>query len=309
MTTALVPTSFAELMQMAEVISGAEGLVPRHCRSPRHAAVLIMRGAELGLQPMESLAALHLIDGKVTLSADTMLRVAIQGGVRVAYPEFTGERVTVELARPGFEPFRCSWSIADAKRAGLAGRQNWRKYPRAMLRARAVAEALRAYAPDLLAGAYLPEELGQADTETPPQARHEAPSEPEGITDAQIVDPEPEASDEPAAVSAPGVSDRDHLLAVWHEQMGAVLDSSTIKAAREGSAGGRLRKWAEDDRASTHEQLSDAAWGLIMPIDVNEDIAAKMLRRLATEDGQKNLRRQVYQRLPVIVERIEQSAP
>ena len=201
MTTALVPTSFAELMQMAEVISGAEGLVPRHCRSPRHAAVLIMRGAELGLQPMESLAALHLIDGKVTLSADTMLRVAIQGGVRVAYPDFTGERVTVELTRPDFEPFRCSWSIADAKRAGLAGRQNWRKYPRAMLRARAVAEALRAYAPDLLAGAYLPEELGQADTETPPQARHEAPSEPEGITDAQIVDPAPETPAAPAAVT------------------------------------------------------------------------------------------------------------
>ena len=49
MTTALVPTSFAELMQMAEVISGAEGLVPRHCRSPRHAAVLMMRGAALGV--------------------------------------------------------------------------------------------------------------------------------------------------------------------------------------------------------------------------------------------------------------------
>lgn len=308
MTTALAPTSFSDVLEMSKVIVGARGLIPRGVATPAHAVALIMRGSEIGLGPMESLTKLHLIEGRVTLPAETMLALAIRGGVRHQFIDHTPERVTVELTRPGFEPMRVSWSMADAKRAGLAGRQNWRKYPRAMLRARVISEALRAYAPDLLGGAYVPEEL-EGVTSEPPQARQEAPSEPEGITDAQIVTPEPEAPDEAAAASAPGVSDRDHLLAVWHEQMGAVLDSQTIKAAREGSAGGRLRKWAEDDRASTHEQLSDAAWGLIMPIDVNEDIAAKMLRRLATEDGQKNLRRQVYQRLPVIVERIEQPTP
>jgi hypothetical protein len=308
MTSALVPTSFRDVLQMSEVIVGARGLIPRDVATPAHAVALIMRGSEIGLGPMESLTKLHLIEGRVTLPAETMMALAIRGGVRHQFIDHTPERVTVELTRPGFEPMRVSWSMADAKRAGLAGRQNWRKYPRAMLRARVISEALRAYAPDLLGGAYVPEEL-ESVTSEPPQARQETPDEPEGITDAQIVTPEPETPDEPAAVSPPGVSDRDHLLAVWHEQMGAVLDSSTIKAAREGSAGGRLRKWADSDRASTHEQLSDAAWGLIMPADVDEAIAAKMLRRLATEDGQKGLRRQVYQRLPVIVERIEQPTP
>ena len=330
MTSALVPTSFRDVLQMSEVIVGARGLIPRDVATPAHAVALIMRGSEIGLGPMESLTKLHLIEGRVTLPAETMLALAIRGGVRHQFIDHTPERVTVELTRPGFEPMRVSWSMADAKRAGLAGRQNWRKYPRAMLRARVISEALRAYAPDLLGGAYVPDELEQMTSE-PPQTRHEAPDEPRDITDAQIVTPEPETQ-QPSncdycgsqvdgdsshcdncspsvAVSPPGVSDRDHLLAVWHEQMGAVLDSSTIKAAREGSAGGRLRKWAEDDRASTHEQLSDAAWGLIMPADVDEAIAAKMLRRLATEDGQKGLRRQVYQRLPVIVERLEQPTP
>ena len=304
MTTALVPTSFSDVLQMSEVIVGARGLIPRDVATPAHAAALILRGSEIGLGPMESLTKLHLIEGRVTLPAETMLALAIRGGVRHQFIDHTPERVTVELTRPGFEPMRVSWSMADAKRAGLAGRQNWRKYPRAMLRARVISEALRAYAPDLLGGAYVPDELEQMTSE-PPQTRHEAPDEPEGITDAQIVASEPATPDEPAA-SPPGVDDQDHLSALFFEQMGAVLDSPTIKAAREGSAGGRLRKWSQADREGTHKQLANVAWGLIMPAEVTDAVATKMVRRLSTEDGQKGLRQRTYQRLPLIVERLEE---
>ena len=186
MSTALVPSSFQELMQISEMIAGARGLVPNHVQSPAHAAALIMRGAELGLAPMESLSALHLIDGKVSLSADTMLKVAIAGGVRVSYPDFTSERVTVELTRPGFEPFRCTWDLKMAKNAQLAGRQNYRKFPRAMLRARAVSEAVRAYCPDLLSGAYLPEELTPDRVEVTQERPAPAAPAPEPIEDAEI---------------------------------------------------------------------------------------------------------------------------
>jgi hypothetical protein len=46
-----------------------------------------------------------------------------------------------------------------ATQARLTGKDNWQKHPDAMLRARAVSAAGRAYMPDVLAGVYVPGEL------------------------------------------------------------------------------------------------------------------------------------------------------
>ena len=65
-----------------------------------------------------------------------------------------------------------------AKRAGLLGNPSWQKYPAAMLRARAISEAARAWANDALYGfIYTPEEIDSSwvpdadpDTGEPVQA-------------------------------------------------------------------------------------------------------------------------------------------
>ena len=301
MSTALVPSSFQELMQISEMIAGARGLVPKHVQSPAHAAALIMRGAELGLAPMESLSALHLIDGKVSLSADTMLKVAIAGGVRVSYPEFTRERVTVELTRPNFKPFRCTWDLEMAKDAQLAGRQNYRKFPRAMLRARAVSEAVRAYCPDLLSGAYLPEELTpesvQITQDKPPQA---AP-EPEPIEDAEIVETPSSSQEEPLDA----IGDREELDALFSEQIERAIMAPTIQRGDRGGAR-YVKNAMKADRDAAVNAFHRAAWSLIMPRTIDEYQARKLLRRLQTEDGQKGLRHNIYKRLHAIVERMEE---
>ena len=49
--------------------------------------------------------------------------------------------------------------MADAVTAGLAGGDNWRKHPKAMLRARALSAIARLVYPDLLLGVYDPDEL------------------------------------------------------------------------------------------------------------------------------------------------------
>ena len=290
MSTALVPSSFSELMEMSETIAGAEGLVPRHVRTARHAAVLIMRGAELGLRPMESLSALHLIEGRVTLSADTMLRVAIAGGVRVSYPEFTSERVTVELQRSGFEPFRCTWDLDMARRAGLGGRQNWKKFPRAMLRARAVAEAVRAYCPDLLSGAYLPEELSAESIEAPP-----APAPEEPLQEAELVE-------------GSAIGDREYLEILFGEQLELALQSKTI-AERSSPAAKQLGAWLAADRERARSDFHLASGALIMPQTIDESQARKLVRRLSSEDGQRGLRREIYKRLQFIVDRMREQQP
>jgi hypothetical protein len=53
------------------------------------------------------------------------------------------------------------FTMDDAKNAGLVGGENWRKYPRAMLFARALTQGARMYCPDVGIGSiYTPEELG-----------------------------------------------------------------------------------------------------------------------------------------------------
>jgi hypothetical protein len=62
------------------------------------------------------------------------------------------------------KPERFSFSIDDAKRAGLTSGNTWQKYPQAMLRARCISAVARMAFPDSIGGMYLPEELGAAVT-------------------------------------------------------------------------------------------------------------------------------------------------
>jgi hypothetical protein len=71
-------------------------------------------------------------------------------------------RAVCEIVRaddPDFT-FTAVWDMARATRAGLAGKQVWKSYPAAMLKARAITEAARDACPEALLGiAYTPEEL------------------------------------------------------------------------------------------------------------------------------------------------------
>jgi len=54
-----------------------------------------------------------------------------------------------------------TFTIEEAKTAGLAGKDNWKGYPSDMLFARALTRAQRRYAPDIWGGSvYTPEEVG-----------------------------------------------------------------------------------------------------------------------------------------------------
>jgi hypothetical protein len=112
----------------------------------------IMFGQLLGLAPMAALTAVNVIKGKPTLSAGAVAAAVMRSGV-VAYVvlEHTDKACRIEWTRKGKRQGETVWSIEDAKRAGLSG-DNWRKYPRAMLFARAITEGARTYCPDVFGG-------------------------------------------------------------------------------------------------------------------------------------------------------------
>lgn len=156
-TASLHLSSYSDVKDLAQMLSAAPpGLIPKAYQgSAPGIFACLLRGIGLGLDPMEALANIHVIEGKAVLSSELMLSLVMRKGVQVEWSKMTDEEVECRLTRPGHPVHIGRWTIEDAKRAGLTGKDNWKKYPRAMLRARCISEAIRAWAPDLLgAGVY-----------------------------------------------------------------------------------------------------------------------------------------------------------
>lgn len=162
-TTTLAPFDVSRqlpaLLTLAKTLSTARGMIPAHLKSEGEIVAALLAGAELGIPPMASLRNIHLIDGKVGLDAGLQLGLLLRAGVRPQWVESSDRRAVLRLTRPGFAPHEQVYTIEDAKAAGLASKQNWQRHPKAMLRARCVSAAVKAYAADVVTGVYTPEEL------------------------------------------------------------------------------------------------------------------------------------------------------
>lgn len=157
-TAAIEPQSMKELHALAACVATAS-LGTR--LTTEQALVLMMTGRDLGLSYAQSMRAFHIVNGKPVLSADAMVAVCLQSGKCVSFRtvESTSERCTVEATRAGQEPSTMTFSMEDAKRAGLLSNPTWAKYPAQMLRARAKSALARDLFPDVLLGLYDPDEV------------------------------------------------------------------------------------------------------------------------------------------------------
>lgn len=160
-----------DIFRLAGELQKAQGFLPKHLQNPGQIAAVVLAGQELGIPPMASIRGIKLVMGNVTLDASLQLAVMARGGVRFKWLEQTDKVARLWLQRPGFEPHEQTFTIEDAQRAGVLSNDTWKKYPAAMLRARCVSAAGKAYAPDMLSGVYLAEELPSEEVEAPSRAK------------------------------------------------------------------------------------------------------------------------------------------
>lgn len=130
------------------------------------AGIRILAGLECGFGAFASMAGVHIIQGKPTLSANLMANAVKRSGrynYRVTNHDDQG--CTIEF----FERWDGKWqgvgessfTLEDAKKANLLNNPTWKNYPRNMCFARAMSNGVRWYCPDALGiNAYTPEELG-----------------------------------------------------------------------------------------------------------------------------------------------------
>jgi hypothetical protein len=124
-------------------------------------AAAILYGREVGLGPMQALSSLHSIKGRVAMSAEAMRAQALAAGHDLAITESTTAKCTVKGRRRNSEEWTTvTWTIDNARQAKLGG-DNWTKYPRQMLQARATAELCRLIFADVIHGLAAVEELEQ----------------------------------------------------------------------------------------------------------------------------------------------------
>lgn len=145
-TTALDLPDQAELSGVMEVVRAisATDFVPKGIRG-NNAAILacILYGREIGLGPMESLSEVHMIEGRPSLSAKAKVKRARQAGHDIwGVVDENGATVHGKRGDNGRE-MTVTFTMAQAKTAGLAGKSNWKNYAEDMLWARAVTRLCR----------------------------------------------------------------------------------------------------------------------------------------------------------------------
>ena len=130
-------------------------------------AIMLLCQAE-GLHPAIAMRDFHVIQGRPALKADAMLARFQQAGGSVTWKEYTNDAVTGLFSHPQGGSLEVTWTLKQAQSIGIASKDNWKNYPRAMLRARVISEGIRAVFPGCVVGVYTPEEV--ADFTPQPKA-------------------------------------------------------------------------------------------------------------------------------------------
>lgn len=138
----------------------ASGLCPVALKTPEAVLFVILAGRDLGLSPVASLRGLTIIQGKIEVSADLQLGMFHRRGGQCQWEELTDSRAALRLSAPWLTaPHVSSFSMADAQRAGVVN-ETYKKWPKAMLRSRAITQGLKDIGFDATAGVYAPGEIG-----------------------------------------------------------------------------------------------------------------------------------------------------
>lgn len=198
----------ADVARLAAYLCDTD-FVPRAMRGNAPAtAATILYGREVGVAPLTALQTMHVINGRVGMAAELMRARVLAAGHELDVVESTAAVCRMRGRRRGSERWvEVSWSMGDARAAGLNG-DGWRKYPRAMLVARASAELCRLAFPDVTHGMAATEEF---DGDTAPSSTTVEPATPaRKVSRAKRTPPEPppsgEAESADSAADGPGAA-------------------------------------------------------------------------------------------------------
>jgi len=203
----LVPASFQEAYQIAEMLSNSEMVPKNYQRKPNDIVIAMAMGAELGFQPLQSLQNIAVINGRPSVWGDAFRALIIGSPDLLSFKEWFDDstqtahcQITRRLASGAKADFDGSFSLEDAKQAGLFGKQGpWTQYTKRMQQWRALGFAGRNAYADRLRGIWI-----DAEAQDLPPEKDVTPAPAESKVDSllskamnkdeaeTVVEPEPE---------------------------------------------------------------------------------------------------------------------
>lgn len=132
-------------------------------KTPEEAIALCLIAQAEGKHPASAAQEYNIIQGKPALKADAMLARFQSAGGRVNWIVYTDTEVTGEFSHAQGGSVKITWNMAMATKLGYHTKDNWKKFPRAMMRARCISEGIRTVYPGIAVGIYTPEEVQDFD--------------------------------------------------------------------------------------------------------------------------------------------------
>jgi hypothetical protein len=241
----LIPMSDIRVMAAAIAKSNLFGV-----KTEEQAFALMLIAQAEGMHPAIAARDYHVIQGRPSLKADAMLARFQRAGGMVQWKIYTDQEVSGVFSHPAGGSVEVNWTLAmaDAVKTldlksgqwvSLLDKDNWKNYPRAMLRSRCISEGIRAVFPGVVSGVYTEEETESFEAKHPGKTIDAVVVRPEPVIEPVHVDepaPHVEEQDPPSVplYHSPGaiykqVRTQDEFVAEYNKLVNRIKMSKTLK--------------------------------------------------------------------------------
>ncbi|UVF60333.1 RecT-like ssDNA binding protein [Gordonia phage Murp] len=139
--------------ELAEVMCNSELVPAIYRRKPDNGAAAILYGAEIGLNPIQSLQQVFVVHGTPAVYARTMVALLHRHGYIIETLSSTDEAVSVRGTDPRTGRVEeAEWTFERAQKAGYTTNKKYDSDPQSMLYAKAATQVCRRLAPEVLLG-------------------------------------------------------------------------------------------------------------------------------------------------------------
>lgn len=156
------------LVTMADMITMANAFAKSNffgTKTPDQALSLMLIAQAEGLHPAIAARDYDIINGKPAKKSEAIHRSFLQAGGKITWHELNDSKADATFYHHQGGEVRLQWDITTAKKAGLADKDIWKKYPRQMLRNRIISEGVRTVYPMATSGLLSEDEVKDIDVQ------------------------------------------------------------------------------------------------------------------------------------------------
>lgn len=156
-----LPQNITEQMQLAELVAQSD-LVPKQLQGkPANVFMIVQKAVGLGISFDLAVSQCHVIDNKVSPSAELLRILLHRAGHHLEIYEHSDKvaKARLTLAHRRDKPIPMEYSIAKAQAAGLTNKPVWKQHAESMLVAAVTRLLVRFHCPEVAAGLSLDVEM------------------------------------------------------------------------------------------------------------------------------------------------------